>query len=893
MNQQLGALERAIIALSNDDQDMASTRNDIGFNGADTVFGNSLADQIRAGRRLSDKQRAAAQKMLPKYHRQLDGVVSMEEISKPVEPVQAVSRSQFSPAKMPGTCETCRQRFEAGTMISFEKDGNRWIRRHAVCPGPNGGGEDYDEGTIRVEPMGGLGAAAQAIIDAQMRTEMADDFDLPMVRANETEIAQKSPVRDVLGPEGSIARMLPGYEAREQQLRGADLMYAGMTSDQHVTAELGTGTGKSLAYLVSGILTSKGMIVSTADKALQEQIVGKDIPFLMQEGAMPVPFTAALLKGRRNYMCHERLDTLNREGQFSSAEAGQAFGSFVEWFEGEDGKSWSGDLDGYRGEMPGELRSDLTVDSDACLGKRCPFFSQCFVEGAKDRAKGADVVVVNHALLLRDASIRDSSEGFASIIPQKAILALDEAHHLEDEARKAFGSEVTVGRWNALHGRIESLAIRHATVLNARKAVKAMKEGQQTLDTGEQEVRASLVVESAEKWQARLDSVSNAVDALFSELGRRSAESKAMKARLGDESELHGPINAALVELFRRMEDSEPSWLGTERERTTWGKLAKSVNRLANDFEACLDAESNIDPEGEEIYVRYMERERTKRGERIKLLAQLIDVSGMLRKLIFGSFDSVVSCSATLATGEGFGYWKERVGLSDSLEMIASSPFDYQRNALLYMPSDGKKFDPRSGRGGESTDYLDNLAREIEQLILASDGRVFALFTSYATLNAVYDRLAPRLSRYLVLKQGEQNRTVLVERFKQDGNAVLFGTKSFWEGVDVQGDALSLVVIDKLPFNAPDDPVWSALCESIDRKHGKMAWFFKLAIPFATINLKQGFGRLIRSKSDRGVVALLDGRLTTVPYGEKIVRALPPATRTRSLDAVKAHFGHC
>jgi len=672
--------------------------------------------------------------------------------------------------------------------------------------------------------------------------------------------------RQILGPGGHIARQLPGYEHREPQLKMADLVEWAIQTNQDAAIEAGTGTGKSLAYLVPAILSKKTTIVSTADKSLQEQIDRKDIPFL--KGVMPVPFRAALLKGRSNYPCLYRVGQLrdnlagvtDHELGFRTPEAAAAWPAFNRWVAGLEHSGRVEDCEKAIEPVPLSLLPDVTITSEECLGERCPVKAACIAEKAKKNAREADVVIVNHALLLLDLKMRYESEGAATVLPDADTLIVDECHHLQDKATDTFGVEVSEYSFRDLERKILKLLARtHSDELS--------EEGQRAQD-----------------WQTILADVSGRLDGFLNIIRTRLESIGANVQRLGDEMPLVRDLIATMMAVAWKMERECPPGLEVEQ-RDMW---AKYTDRLVG---FCSDLDKIVTPNDDDV-IRFAKLDGPPNRKRLLLCGKPIDVAPVLREALFTQFKTVVSTSATIAANGNIRYWRETVGMDSTRELVLPSPFDFRRNALLYLPSNERQFDPSARWGGDgSLDYLERLSAEIERLILASHGRAFVLFTSYRTLLDVYDRISARLSRFLVLKQGELPRPEILKQFRTHGSAVLFGTKSFWEGVDIQGEALSLVIIDKLPFVPPDDPVWDARKEKLTREtRDEWAWFNKLAIPYATIALKQGAGRLIRSQSDRGVIAILDGRLSFKPYGRRIVGSLPPAVQTRSIDAVKAFF---
>lgn len=852
--------ERALLFLSDEDPDGATEQNGRGFNGRDTVFGNEMARLVRAGRALTQSQYQAARKVLQTYRAQVQAGVGVDVSTLPVDPPAGPSPagtgwSEAVIAKFSGACIVCRRSFAAGESIRFRKaPSGQWERRHDACTQAPNALPPIPTPCEENKAVLGPSRGSHEILNA-VTNQIRKAVDRPPV-----ETASGLSARGVLGPGGLVSQMLPGYEHRESQLEGADLFERTIAGRGCAIAEMGTGSGKSLAALAPAINSRKKILYSTADKALQAQIAFKDVPFLTEVyGRANIEVKAAVIKGRQNYVCLNRVQAIREQmiPDFRSPEAAEAWGAVDAWINVQADTGDVADLENCLYPVPVALAQDITTDSDGCTGRKCPEYGACFVERAKGRAREADVVISNHALLLRDLMLRAQTEGQVSVLPESDVIILDECHHLEDVATDAFGSEITLGRWNRLAARIEKLAIKH--------------KGADS--------------ENAGLWSGRLDEVSQGLDGFLYTLQKRLEASKSQALRLGDEAALADAGQAALHALGNAMFHQAPHWL-EEDGREVWRKMTASVEKLSGDLDraASADAEDEI--------VRYVELDGVGKALRVVLHVKPIDVSQQLRESLFDGKAAVIAMSATVATAGSTDYWQERVGCDEAEVLIAGSPFDYGRAALLYLPADGRAFDPSQQRGDGSLEYLNRMAGEIERLILASDGRAFILFTSYRAMHAVFDLLSPRLRKYLVLRQGDEPRLRLVQQFREHGNAVLFGTKSFWEGVDVQGEALSLVIIDKLPFAPPDDPVWESRCKAVNRKYGDdWAWFRKLAIPVATIALKQGFGRLIRTKADRGVVALLDGRLSFKPYGAGIVRSLPPATLTNSIEAVKAFYG--
>jgi len=645
-----------------------------------------------------------------------------------------------------------------------------------------------------------------------------------------------STVRDVLGPGGEISRILPGYETREAQLQMAETVAAAIDEGLHCIAEAGTGTGKSLAYLVPAVYSGKKTVVSTAVKSLQEQLACKDIPFL--QSVLDKPFTAAVLKGRSNYLCLERFnEEIGEQTMFGTSFE---FAEVRRWLETTE----TGDLE----ELPialGELHAKITATSDQCTGKHCPSFGACYYERARTRAEGADIVVVNHTLLTLDCAIRHNSDGFAKVIPDRKIVIVDEAHRLEEAATKAFEVEVSA---TGIARLLRDKQV-NAAGIDPQKLARVQDAAEQFFET-----------------LARLNPAQSFAIPEPPRLLQQQAEALALQ----------------LLDVRRDLERKNPYAMEGGPKSDAFGKFVDRVKAYAETVSNVL-----FPVEGQIVYVA---KEQTKKGRQIVYLRKCpICVADDLKAALWDKWPTVAT-SATLATGGNYEFFKSRVGCEAARELIVDSPFDYRRNALIYMPPQGALFDPTRYYQTSSVEYHDRLAEQIEQLLLASDGRAFCLFTSRKALEEVYLRLAGRL-RWLVLKQGDAPTAELVRRFKADGRAVLFGLRTFFEGIDIQGEALSLVIIDKLPFAAPDDPIYQARCDEIGTRTGdKWAWFRELALPTAIITYKQGFGRLIRTKSDWGVVALLDGRITTKNYGATVLRSLPKAAQTRSIDTVRTFF---
>lgn len=643
---------------------------------------------------------------------------------------------------------------------------------------------------------------------------------------------------DFLGPSGSVGQYLPGYEPRPGQMSMATLIEEALADQTHAIIEAGTGTGKSLAYLIPAILARgphKRIIISTANKALQEQLVRKDIPFLKE--VLPIPFTSALAKGRNNYLCLDRFQ--EEEGIQNMIGLAGGWSALSSWRQ----KTINGDFDDLPVSVDRQLINRIMSTTRTCIGDICEHFADCFVEHARDLAEGAQIVVCNHALLLADLRLRDLG---ALLLPDRDAIIIDEAHHLEDSAISA----LTV-RW-------------------ARATIPDLCD----LPVIRQTVDSSVV-----------DQVLRLSIGLFARLEQMvTASGNRERRRI-----LSEPLPAALAvsELLTAMAESV-------RQRTADAPNTPAGRRQARTLEwisGLADDTRLLGKESDSDSVRYLEigsAPPTGAGGRnlpLELHWAPIDVSHTLKRLLFDQ-QPVICASATLAIGNTFDYFQRGVGLAEARTLIVPSHFDYAHNCLLYVPTSLPEY-PRGGHSAQTTDYTLKLAREVYRLVMASQGRAFCLFTSYRALQEVYDIVSQHLP-FVCLKQDAMPRPELLRRFISMQPAVLFATRSFWEGVDVPGEALSLVIMDKMPFSVPDDPVTQARVARVKTSGGD--WFSDLVLPSAVLQLKQGFGRLIRTTSDRGVVAILDRRLMTRSYGKLALDSLPPAPRTTQRADVRAFF---
>ncbi len=644
--------------------------------------------------------------------------------------------------------------------------------------------------------------------------------------------------------DGPLARALPHYEPRDGQRRMAAAM-AGILEDGGVLlAEAGTGTGKTMAYLVPAILSGHRVLVSTGTKNLQEQIYGKDVPVLRQ--ALGVPFTATCMKGRANYLCLHRFEDYKSRQAVRGARLSSEHAIFLPVIEEWLPRTETGD----RAELAGlpedlALWHEVSATAETCLGSDCPRYSECYVTRMRQRAAESDVVIVNHHLLCADAAVRESAYG--EVIPACGHLVVDEAHQLEDVATQYFGTAVSNHRLDDL----------------ARDAEAAIGQGR-AADPRAHDARRGVmrVVDHGRAFFSAL---------ALARMGRGDDRLRVAPEWFADHVATGLDLAGALdgLQAALGLVTAAPA---DESVSPRSGEDVATVGRRAGDLAAELRFLLAASDPG---YVYFLEV----RGRSVQLRASPIDVSRIVRDLVAGQRRATLITSATLSVDGGFAYIKERLGLEDAAAMTVPSEFDYRTQTLLYLPR--RMPLPRDER------YAAAVAWETGQLLRCSRGRAFVLFTSYATMRAVVGLLEPELE-YPILVQGTAPRSLLLDEFRRTPNAVLFATSSFWQGVDVQGEQLSAVIIDKLPFVSPGDPIVAARIESFAARG--VSAFADYQVPLAILALLQGLGRLIRHRNDRGVLAILDPRVRTMGYGRRFLASLPPAPITYSMDEVRRFF---
>ena len=636
--------------------------------------------------------------------------------------------------------------------------------------------------------------------------------------------------------DGVLARAVDHFEPREGQRTMAAAVASTLEHGGVLLAEAGTGTGKTLAYLVPAILNRQRVLISTGTKNLQEQIYFKDIPAL--QAALGVPFRATYMKGRANYLCLHRLDQLR-----AHPAAPHDFVSMMdEWRRTTE----TGDR-AELSELPEDSSwwSDVAATAETCLGADCPQFRECYVTKMRQRAAESDIVIVNHHLLCADASVRQSSYG--EVIPDCQNAIIDEAHHLEDVATQYFGISVSNYRVSDL----------------VRDAERAVNLGQ--VDDPDSELRHAI---------RRVDDHALTFFGALA-MARRTRSLTEERLRIGpqwfgdvldDGLGLASALTNLETEMTRRAGAAAP---GAEINEDA-AAIARRAGELRDNLNFLLECANPA-------FVYFLET----RNRGVFLRAAPIDVSAIIREMLIGRMRSTVMTSATLTVEGSFDYVKGRLGVEDAETVRVKSEFDFSEQAILYLPR--KMPSPKSPEFGEA------VAREVLDLLTRSEGRAFVLFTSYAMLRTVRDRVETSLP-YPIIVQGTAPRSVLLNQFRTTPNAVLFATSSFWQGVDVAGEQLSCVIIDKLPFASPGDPITAARIESIGAGGGDA--FQDYQVPLAILAMLQELGRLIRHRTDRGVLAVLDPRLRTMNYGRRFLESFPPAPVTHDPAAVTRFFGN-
>ena len=633
---------------------------------------------------------------------------------------------------------------------------------------------------------------------------------------------------ELFGPDSNLARALPGYEPRSGQLTMADSVHATLTDGGMLTVEAETGIGKTLAYLIPAALSRSKIIISTGTRTLQDQILNKEIPFILKH--IDPDCSALCVKGRQNYLCRNRWQKLSSASQMHLFGDDTDMALINEWLDETD--------TGDRAELPwlpdnSPLWHEISATTAQCLGSLCPDNSNCFITRLRKKAARARLLIVNHHLFFSDLAVRRM--GHAEVLPRYESVIFDEAHHLEDIATRYFGTAFSNFQIQDLVKDIEQLAQsgladrnRDKTIQLARVLATQTSQFTSVLPKSKGRFPLEEAINQAADWQGEIAQLLAAFASLAKHL---------------DAMTVNGEI-----------------WMALERRCSGLADKLLFITGV-QDFS----------------HVYWFER----REKSVVLSASPINVADELQETLYSETRSLIFTSATLTTGGNFTYFKERLGLPAESETLSlPSPFDYKNRALLYVPENNFPLpsDPA---------FFQKAHERIYAILQSSQGRALVLFTSVRAMETMYRMLADQLP-YPMLMQGTAPKAALLEAFQQDTHSVLFAVASFWEGVDIPGESLSCVIIDKLPFEVPSDPVIMARMDKITNEGGKP--FFDFQVPRAILTLRQGVGRLLRSANDRGVLAILDVRLFTKQYGTSFRKSMPPCPICRNLETVEQFF---
>src|ERR1700692_1498081 len=658
---------------------------------------------------------------------------------------------------------------------------------------------------------------AQAVAAASPQPERTP------LRSNAPDL-KKPTIAEIFGPGGAIEKYMPeGYEHRPTQLEMAELVEAAFKEKRHLIVEAGTGTGKTLAYLIPAIRSGRRVVISTATKSLQEQLFEKDIPFLQKYFAPDLK--VAVMKGRGNFLCREKVYRMGDQPALKGLDELDWFAQIRDW----EKVTATGD----RAELnflpdDSDLWQRLDARRDACTGSKCPEFNRWFLTAMHSPALGADLIIVNHHLFFADLALKQ--DDFGSVLPEYGAVIFDEAHEIEDVASDFFGRQISNYRFDELARDAEIAArVTKAGGTGLQKQIARMRERAQSF-----------------------------FEAFPARDGRFPFDKNQRAAFLEDNREAYDALANALKSL-----EAEIASLSTKPEELL--NIARRAMELRGELKFLFES-------SEGNYVYWFER----RNKGVFVAATPIDVSALLRERLFEPFNTIVLTSATLAVEGRFNFLKQRLGIDMASERVLPSEFDFGDQALFYVPATLP--DVRDAA------FPERAAQEIVRLLEISRGRAFCLFTSYSQMNDLYERVRTRV-RFPLLLQGSAPRSALLEKFRNTESAVLFATSSFWQGVDVRGEQLSCVIVDRLPFAVPSDPIVAARVKVL-QEDGRNA-FAEYQVPEAVLALKQGFGRLIRSRTDRGVLSILDNRIQRMQYGKIFMESLPAYSTTRDIAAVE------
>jgi ATP-dependent DNA helicase DinG len=660
-------------------------------------------------------------------------------------------------------------------------------------------------------------------------------------------------MEEIFGRDGLIARAHPEYEYRPGQIQMAEAVLRAFEERHHLIVEAGTGTGKTLAYLVPAVAAALGrgsrVVISTGTKNLQEQLMEKDIPFLQR--VLPRKFTAAYMKGRANYACLQRIKRAENAPVLEGLDDVDYFDEVRQWAR----ESQTGDRAELT-ELPEKLTFWRHIDArtETCLGQKCPDYDPCFITRMRQRAQDADIIIVNHHLFFADLALRGGEHG--QVIPDYGAVVFDEAHQIEDVAAEYFGFQVSSYQIDDLLRDLQLLPIGDAAVnKELTRAAGRIARFADNFWLGFKDARG-------EDGRAPI---------LPGTFARRNSNGEIEATALGQ----------AYLSLDGALERMETTLDALREKPPEVDNLLRRVRELRFQLEFIVAGD-------DKRYVYWLER----RGRGLFLRASPIDVSSLLQDKLFDRVETVVLTSATLASAGRFDFIRRRLGLAaldeqgepnplaeKTDELVAPSSYDYKQQAVLYLPA--QMPDPRAPQWTEAA------AEQVIRILNVTRGRAFVLSTSVSGMRALYERVAAQVD-YPCFVQGEASKSALLDRFRATPNAVLFATASFWQGVDVRGQQLSCVVVDKLPFAVPTDPVVAARQRFIEDAGGSS--FYEYSVPQAIITLKQGLGRLIRSATDRGVLSVLDPRLRTQAYGRQFLASLPPCRITSRLEDVAQIF---